>query len=317
MKKVLITQMIPKEGIDLLKEHFEVILPVDEEKFDRESIERESKKVDAILTQLSDTIDETFIKSHTNIKIYSNYAVGYNNYDTNYGKKNGVIMTNTPDVLSDTTAELAISLLFATSRRLFEARSVIDNSEWKGFRPTFLLGQDISNKKIGVIGAGRIGQSFMQKLIGFNPEFYYFNRKRNLDIEEKFGAKYLSFDELIEQADIISIHVPLTEDTKYLFNEESFKKMKKNAILINTSRGPVIDEMAMIQALKNKEFWGAGLDVFENEPYISKELLELKNVVLTPHIGSATLETRRKMSILAAKNIIEVLYERKPITPIY
>jgi len=317
MKKVLITQMIPKEGIDLLKEHFEVILPVDEEKFDRESIERESKKVDAILTQLSDTIDETFIKSHTNIKIYSNYAVGYNNYDTSYGKKNGVIMTNTPDVLSDTTAELAISLLFATSRRLFEARSVIDNSEWKGFRPTFLLGQDISNKKIGIIGAGRIGQAFMQKLIGFNPEFYYFNRKRNLDIEEKFGAKYLSFDELIEQADIISIHVPLTEDTKYLFNEESFKKMKKNAILINTSRGPVIDEMAMIQALKNKEFWGAGLDVFENEPYISKELLELKNVVLTPHIGSATLETRRKMSILAAKNIIEVLYERKPITPIY
>lgn len=317
MKKVLVTKKIPEIGIEELKKHFEVTVLEQEGNLDPKVLDEYAQNVDGILTQLSDVIDEDFIRNHPNVKVYANYAVGYNNYDIQAGKKHQVIMTNTPDVLSDTTAELAISLLFAVSRRLFEARGVIDRGEWKTFQPTFLLGQDVSNKKIGVIGAGRIGVAFMKKLKGFDPEFYYYNRKQNKKLEEETGAEYVSLERLLDICDIISLHVPLTEETHHLIGEKALRRMKKNAIIINTSRGPVIQEEALMTALEEGWIWGAGLDVYEREPYVDKRLKDLPNVVLTPHIGSATEKTRDAMSILAAENIIEVLSGRIPKTPIY
>lgn len=317
MKRVLVTKKIPDAGIDMLKAHFEVKLFDIAGVLDKETLSQEAKEADAILTQLSDVIDEDFILQHPRVKIYANYAVGFNNFDIEAGKKHGVVMTHTPDVLSDTTAELGIALLFAVSRRLFEARAVIDRDEWRSFSPTFMLGQDVSKKNIGIIGAGRIGTCFMKKLKGFEPQFYYYNRSRNEALERETGARYVSFEELLNLSDIISIHVPLTAETHHLIDEKAFSKMRKNCILINTSRGPVIDEKALAKALKEKRIWGAGLDVFEHEPHIEESLKNLPNAVLAPHIGSATQETRDNMARLVAENIIAVLSGEQAKTPIY
>lgn len=317
MKKVLVTREIPQKAIELLKSKFEVIVNKEDRPMTREELLNYGKDCDAILTQLTDKIDRTVFETCSKVKIYANYAVGYDNFDVVEGLNSGVELTNTPDVLSETTAELAWALLFSVSRRIVEADKYLRAGNWKQFKPTLLLGQDLRKKTVGIIGAGRIGKSFVQKCKSYDMEILYHNRSRDEIFERSYNARWTELDELLELSDIISVHVPLTTETHHLINKQAFKKMKKNAILINTARGAVIDETALIHALEEKLIWGVGLDVFENEPNVSEELLKFDNVVLTPHIGSASEETRTEMGILAARNIIEVLEGRSAITSVY
>lgn len=316
-KKVYITRKIPQCGIDLLKNHFDVQLNEEERTLTKEELIEKIKGADAVLTQLTDVIDKDVVNELEKVKIIANYAVGYNNIDVSACKDKNIYVSNTPDVLSDTTAELAWALLFSVSRRIVEADRYSRSGEWKDFSPKLMLGQDISNKTLGIVGAGRIGIAFAKKSLGFDMKIIYHNRNRDLEFEEKLNAQYVDFDTLLKMSDIISLHVPLTNETEKLIGEEEFNKMKNNCILINTARGKVVDENALINALKTKKIWGAGLDVYENEPIISEELIEMDNVVLTPHIGSASNETRNKMSMMAANNIIEVLNGNKPINSVY
>lgn len=316
-KKVYITRKIPQCGIDLLKNHFDVQINEEERTLTKEELVEKIKNADAVLTQLTDVIDKDVVNELEKVKIIANYAVGYNNIDVSSCKDKNIYVSNTPDVLSDTTAELAWALLFSVSRRIVEADRYSRSGEWKDFSPKLMLGQDITNKTLGIVGAGRIGIAFAKKSLGFDMKIIYHNRSRDLEFEEKLNAQYVDFDTLLKESDIISLHVPLTNETDKLIGEEEFNKMKNNCILINTARGRVVDENALINALSTKKIWGAGLDVYENEPVISEKLLKMDNVILTPHIGSASNETRNKMSMMAANNIIEVLNGNKPINSVY
>lgn len=317
MKKVYITRKIQQKGIDMLKDHFEVDINLEDRALTKEELIDKATKYDGILTQLNDNIDKEVLDNSKKVKIFANYAVGFNNIDINRAKEKGIIVTNTPDVLSDTTAELAWALLFSVARRITEAEKYVVEGKWNKYSPTLLIGQDINNKTLGIIGAGRIGQAFAKKSIGFDMKVLYHNRRsRDSKFEKEYNAKWVDLDTLLKESDFVSVHVPLTEETRYMLGKDQFKKMKNTAILINTSRGPVINEKELIEALDKKEIWGAGLDVYENEPQVPEELLNMKNVVTLPHIGSASTETRDKMSEIAARNIIEVLNGKSPITPV-
>lgn len=315
-KKVYITRKIPPIGIELLRNYFDVEMNQEDRPLKKEEIIERCKDCDAVLTQLNDVIDEEVLDNLKKAKIIANFAVGFNNINIKAATERGIQITNTPDVLTDTTAEMAWALLFSVARRVVEGDRYVREGRWKKFSPNLLLGQDIYGKTLGIIGAGRIGKAFAKKSKGFDMKILYNNRNRDEEFERELGAQWVDKDTLLKESDFISLNVPLTNETKHLIGEREFKLMKKTAILINTARGPVIDEKALVKALKEGEIWGAGLDVFENEPYIEKELLEMDNVVLTPHIGSGSTETRVKMSKLAAENIIAVLNGKPPITPV-
>lgn len=317
MKKVYITSNIPDVADDLLKEKFEVDKNVSDKKLTKEELIELGNTYDALITSLTDEFTADVLSKINRTKIFANYAVGFNNYDMAYVKKNNLIVTNTPDVLSDTTAETAISLLFAVSRRIVEADKYVREGKWDGFSPKLLLGKDIHSKTIGIIGAGRIGKRFAEKMRGFHMQVLYHNHDRDLGFEKSFNALYKSLEDLLKESDIVSIHVPLTKETKHMITKKELALMKSDAILINTSRGAVINEIDLINVLKKQEIYGAGLDVYENEPTINKDLLTLKNVVLTPHIGSASIETREEMALMAAKNVLNVLSGRKPNNKVY
>lgn len=317
MKKVYITSNIPDVADELLNEAFEVDKNRDNKTLTKEDLIELGNNYDALITSLTDDFNAEVLSQIKRAKIFANYAVGFNNFDMDYVKKNNIIVTNTPEVLSDTTAETAISLLFAVSRRIVEADSYVRDGNWKGFSPKLLLGKDIHNKTLGIIGAGRIGKRFAEKMRGFHMQVIYHNHDRDLSFEKSFNAIHKSLDELLKASDIVSIHVPLTNETKHMIKKKELNLMKSDAILINTSRGGVINEADLIDTLKNKEIYGAGLDVFENEPGINEELMTLDNVVLTPHIGSASIETREEMAIMAAKNVLNVLSGRRPNNKVY
>ncbi len=317
MKRVLVTRDIPESGIEMLQEKYEVVVNRADIAMTREQMLEEFPKYDGIVSALTDQIDAEIIEACKNVKIFANYAVGFNNFDVEAAKSQGILLSNTPDVLSDSTAETAWSLLFAVSRRIVEADRYVREGMWKNFSAKLMLGQDVHGKTLGIIGAGRIGERFAEKARGYHMRILYHNRTRRLDFEKRFNATYVELDELYAESDFISLHCPLTDETRHLLDADAFRKMKFSAIVVNTSRGPVIDEAALVEALKMNEIWGAGLDVYENEPEIHPDLLEMDNVVLLPHIGSATTETREKMSQMAARNIIEVLEGREPVNPVY
>jgi len=316
MKKVLITDLIPEIGVNLLKEHYDVTMNSSGHCMTKEDMIETFNNYDGIVTSLTNPIDEDVINACPNVKIMANYAVGYNNIDIEAAIKRSLIVTNTPDVLSDTTAETAWSLLFAVSRRIVEADRYVRNGDWKRFSANLFLGRDIFNKTLGIVGAGSIGRRFAEKARGYHMTLLYYNRNRDLEFEKQYNATYVGMDDLLSESDFISLHVPLNEETHHLIGEEEISLMKESAILINTSRGPVIDEDALIKALQEKRIYGAGLDVFENEPQVPEALITMDNVVLLPHIGSSSTETRDRMSELVAHNIINVLEGRTPITPV-
>lgn len=314
-KKVYVTRQIPETAIEGLREQFDVSVNPYDRALTREELLEGVKGMDAVLCLLTDTIDaEIFEAAGPQCRIFADYAVGYNNIDVAEATKRGIIITNTPDVLNDATADLAWALLFAVSRRITESDSFTRAGKFKGWGPMMFLGRDITGRKLGIIGAGRIGFNFARKAKGFDMEILYTSNKPNDEMEKQLGAKYVDKETLLKEADFISVHVPLNPSTRHYIGEKEFSLMKKTAVFINTSRGPVVDEKALAQALKNGEIWGAGLDVYENEPDIEPELIGLDNVVIVPHIASATIETRTNMGLIAAQNIIKVLNGEKPET---
>jgi len=278
----------------------------------KELLERVVGK-DGVLCLLTNTIDEEVLDAAgKQCKIFANYAVGYNNIDISGATKRGIAVANTPGVLDNATADLAWALLFAVSRRIVEGDTFVREGRFTAWSPTLLLGRDISGKTLGIIGAGRIGSNFGRKAKAFDMKILYTATKPNLGFEEETGGKFVDKDTLLKESDFISVHVPLSPATKHYIGEREFDMMKRTAVLINTSRGPVIDENALVQALKENKIWGAGLDVFENEPELAPGLTQLENVVIVPHVGSATIETRVKMGIMAVENIIQALQGEIP-----
>ena len=331
MAKVFITRMIPEAGTKMLqKKGYEVVINSEDSVLTKAELisSLSGQNYDALFCLLTDTIDGEVMDSFgPQLKVVANMAVGFDNIDVAEAKKRGIMITNTPGVLTDTVAEHTFALMLAIAHRVVEADRFSRAGKYVGWAPMLMLGNDLSGKTLGVVGLGRIGSRVAHHAVrGFDMKVLYYDTERNLKFEEEFSAKggsasggekefgavYLPLDDLLKQSDFISIHVPLLETTHHLINEEKLKLMKPNAYIVNTSRGPVIDEAALARALSNKTIKGAALDVFEFEPKVTSELLSLDNVILTPHIASATEETRSKMSALAALNIIEALEGRIP-----
>jgi len=311
--KVFITYKIPGPGIDMLKERFTVDLYEGEEFLTKEEMMHKVEDVDAIITQLRDSIDREFVDRGKNLKIIANYAVGYNNIDVAYATQKSIYVTHTPGVLTEATADLTWALILSVVRRVVESDKFVREGKFTGWKPELLLGYDLYGKTIGIVGMGRIGQAVARRALGFGMKVIYHNRhKLPEEIEKKYNATYSDLDTLFKVSDIVSLHTPLTGDTYHLVDKSRLELMKPTAFLINTSRGQVIDEEALLEVLKNERIKGAGLDVYENEPIITPGLLDLRNVVLTPHTGSATRETRENMGIMVAENVIKALNNEIP-----
>lgn len=309
MKKVSITYKIPEAGIKILKEKFEVWINPKENLLTKQEIKSLAKTSDAMITMLADNIDKEILEEGKNkLKIIANYAVGYNNIDVEKAKELGIYVTNTPGVLTETTADLTWALILSIARRIVESDKFTREGKFEGWKPELFLGSDVYGKTLGIIGFGNIGQAVAKRALGFNMKVLYTQRHRvSSQIENNLNASYVNLKELLESSDYISLHVPLTKETFHLLNEEKLSLIKRSSFLINTSRGAVIDEKILYEKLKNKEIAGAALDVYEKEPQITAGLVKLDNVVLTPHIGSATFETRSKMSVMVAQDIITAL----------
>jgi len=315
--KIFITRKISSKAMALLKkEKFKVKVYSKDKPIPRKELIKEVKDADAIISLLTEKFDKELIDKIPNCKIIANVAVGFNNIDINYAKEKNIIVTNTPDVLTDSTADLAAALILACARRLGEGERMVRNKKFKGWKPDLLLGIELKDKILGILGAGRIGTETALRMKAFKTNIIYTSRSRNLTLENETSAKRVELDELLRISDIISIHVPLNEETHHLLNKEKLKLLKETAVIVNTSRGEIIDEKELIKLLKKRKIYYAGLDVYENEPKINSELLKLENVVLLPHIGSATEEARSSMAVLAAKNVIEVLNGRQALTPV-
>lgn len=313
---IYISRKLPEEVVQPLRNKYEVRMWEKEDVVvPRSILLQEAAKADALLTMLSEKVDEELLSTGKNLKVIANCAVGYDNIDIQAATKHGVAICNTPDVLTDTTADLTFALLMASARRIVEAAEFVKEGRWKSWSPLLLAGHDIHHKTIGIVGMGSIGAAVAKRAKGFDMNILYHNRSRKEQLESELGATYCSFEELIQQSDFVVCLTPLTPETKGLFTKDVFQKMKKTAILINASRGPVVDEKDLYEALQTGEIAAAGLDVFDNEPIGGEHpLLELANVVALPHIGSATIETRMKMMNLAAANIDAVLSGDEPKT---
>jgi len=299
------------------KEHDVEVNPYDRV-LTREELLQAVKGRDGILCLLTDKIDaEFFDAAGPQLKVVSNYAVGYDNIDVDEATKRGIVVTNTPGVLTETTADLAWALIMSVARRIVEADKFTRAGKYEGWAPMLFLGQDVHGKTLGIVGMGRIGQAVARRAKGFNMKVLYNDIRRiPEELEKELNATFASMDEVIENSDFISLHTYLSPETYHLINEEKLKRMKKTAYLINTSRGPVIDEAALVKALKEGWIAGAGLDVYEFEPKLVPGLAECENAVLLPHIASASVETRTKMATMAAENLLAVLAGRMPPNPV-
>jgi len=311
--KVYVTRKILEEGLKILKKAADIKVWDDELPPPKEILLEEVEDVDGLLSLLTDKIDAEVMNRARKLKIISNYAVGFDNIDVREATARGIMVTNTPEVLTETTADLAFALLMATARRIVEADKFVRAGKWKTWEPMLLLGQDIHGAVLGLIGLGRIGYAVAKRAKGFDMKVLYYDLYRNEKAENELGLEFVEMDELLQKSDFVSIHVPLTPDTKHLINEKTLSMMKKTAILINTARGPVVDEKALYKALVNNEIAGAGLDVMDPEPpNINNPLLKLDNIIILPHIASASIATRTKMAIMAARNLSAGLKGKTP-----
>ncbi len=315
--KIFITREIPEAGITLLKKkYFKVSVYKKDQSIPRKEFLKSIKDCDAVISFLTDKIDRDTIDQMKNCKVIANYAVGFNNIDVEYAKSKGIIVTNTPDVLTDSTADLTLALVLSCARLLPQAEEFVRAGKFVGWKAKLFLGVELKNKYFGILGAGRIGTAVAKRAHAFGCKILYFSNVKNTGIEKTFGAKRGSLNMLLKKSDIVSIHLPLNKKTNNLLNKTNLQQLKKSAILINTARGEIINEKFLLSMLKQNKIASAGFDVYENEPHLNPEFYKLKNVVLLPHIGSATTEARNNMSLLAAKNIIAVLSGRKAITQV-
>lgn len=314
---VLITRKIPEAAELILKEAgFDVTVFEGDFPIPRKELLRFGKTADGIISLLTDKIDKEQIDQFRNCKVIANYAVGFNNIDVDYAKEKGITVTNTPNILTDATADLAMSLILSCARNLVEADRFVKEGKFEGWKPKLLLGIELRGKTIGIIGAGRIGSETVKRAKAFGMNVIYYSSRENKNLEKDTNAKKVSLDYLMENSEVISVHLPLTDKTHHLLNEEKLNLMKPSAIFVNTARGEIVDEKVLIEMLKKKKIFSAGFDVYENEPEINKELFQLNNVILLPHLGSATFDARNKMAELAAQNVVNVLSGKAAVTPV-
>jgi glyoxylate reductase len=315
LEKVLVTRKIPDAGLQLL-EGFDVTI-LSESPPERGDLLEAVRGAAGILSTVTETVDtELMDAAGDDLKVVANMAVGYDNVDLEAANERGVIVTNTPEVLNETTADTAFMLLLAAARRLGEAERLLRSGGWEAWGPMQLTGPDVWGKTLGVVGFGRIGQAVARRARGFEMDLIYHDQYQNEEAERELGARYLGLDELLQKSDFVSIHTPLTPETTHLIGADELDLMQPTAVLVNSSRGPVVDEAALADALKEGSIFAAGLDVYEEEPKVHPKLLELENVVLAPHIGSASIETRDKMAALAAENLAALLRGEEPKTPV-
>ena len=314
MPRIFVTRRLPGAALDALKADFEMTINVEDRVLSRDELLSGVKGMDGLLCLLTDHVDAGVMDAAgPNLKAISNYAVGFNNVDVAEATRRGIMVTNTPGVLTEATADMAWTLLFAAARRVAEGDRLTRAGGFKGWSPTMLLGVDIRRKTLGLIGLGRIGEAMVKPARGFDMNVVYYDvTRRTPAAEAELGVTYLHLPELLAKADFVSIHVPLLPETRHLIGERALHEMKDTAILINTSRGPVVDECALVKALRDGWIAGAGLDVYEDEPKLAPGLAECERAVLAPHIASATLETRSRMAVIAVDNLLAGLAGRRP-----
>ena len=306
--KVLVSLNFPSIGIEMLREEgLEVTVWTEDLPMSREQLIESSQKHDILFSSSIYKLDADFLEQNKHLKLISQFAAGYNNIDIKKASGLGIPIANTPNAMSDATADIAFGLMLAVARKMFFMHKKIISGDWSHFRPQANLGIELKGKTVGVLGMGRIGTEFAKRCFGaYDMKVIYHNRNRNAEAEKTLNATYVSFEKLLEKSDILSVHSGLSEETKELFNHKTFAKMKPSAIFINAARGGIHNEQDLIEALKNKTIWGAGLDVTNPEPMRhDNPLLGMENVAVLPHIGSATVEARNEMSRLAAWNIIQ------------
>jgi glyoxylate reductase len=312
LPQILITRSLPEEGLLSLEGKAKITIWEEDSPIPRDILLQQLPGKDALICLLNEKMDREAIDRGSDLKVIANYAVGYDNIDVDYATKKGIPVLNTPGVLTDATADLAFALLLSSARRIGESERYVREGKFDSWGPKLMLGKDVWGGTLGVIGAGKIGSAVLRRGKGFGMKLLYHSKTRKPEIERDLGAEYLPLKELLERSDFVSINCPLTEETYHLIGREELELMKKDSILINTARGPVVDEKALFEALRDGIIRAAGLDVFEEEPSVYPPMMELDNVVMVPHIGSSTTETRRKMAEMVSGGVIKVLKGEMP-----
>ena len=312
-QKIYVTRAIPRPTIEALEAEHDVSVNGEDRALSPDELRRNVAGCAAIVSLLTDRIDGPLLDAAgPNCRIVANYAVGTNNFDVPSATHRGVALTNTPGVLDDATATHTIALMLAMARRIPEAERFLREGRWDGWKPMFFIGADVDRKVLGIAGAGRIGRNVARKARGFDMEIIYSDVAPNRAIEDETGARFVSKDELLTRSDFLTLHMPLLPETRHYISAHELGQMKATAILINASRGPVVDEKALVEALREHRIWGAALDVFEDEPELAPGLMDLPNVVIVPHIASATEETRLQMGAIVSRNVLAVLSGKQP-----
>jgi len=316
-KSVFISSTLPKEAVGLIPRDFTLDYNNSEVPLSKAELVSRLKGKDGLICHIISTIDEEVLASAPTLKVVANVAVGYNNIDVAAARRRGVIVTNTPDVLTETTADFAWTLLMATARRVVEADHYARSGRWTAWKWDLLWGADVHGTTLGIVGFGRIGRAVARRALGFNMRVLYHDAVRaDAAVERELSATATDLETLLREADFVTLHTNLTPETRHLIGERTLRLMRKSAIVVNAARGPIVDEAALARALREGWIAGAGLDVFEEEPRIHPDLLPLQNVVLAPHIASASRDTRIAMATLAVRNCVAVLEGKAPITPV-
>ena len=312
---VYVTRLIPQENIDALRSEFDVEVNMEDRALSPAELKEKVRGKSAVVSLLTDNITgDVLDAAGPQCKIVANYAVGFNNFDLKAATARKIILTNTPGVLDDATATHTFTLLLSVARRIAEADKFVRTGKWQGWSPMFFVGLDVDRRTLGIAGLGRIGKNVARKARGFDMRIIYNDVQRDQAFEAESGAVFVDKDTLLRESDYLTLHVPLLPETRHYISTAEFKKMTRTAVLINASRGPVVDEKALVEALREKLIFGAGLDVFENEPSIEPGLMELDNVIIVPHVASATPATRIDMGNIVVANISNVLNGRQPVT---
>jgi lactate dehydrogenase-like 2-hydroxyacid dehydrogenase len=316
--RIVVTRRIPEPAIELLYEAGDVWVSPHDRPLATDELHAAVAGADGVVTLLHDRVDDAFLDAAgPGLRIVANAAVGYDNVDVPACTRRGVVVSNTPGVLTEATADIAFALILMATRRLGEGERLIRSGTSWSWSMFFMLGSGIQGKTLGIVGLGKIGLATARRARAFGMEIAYAGRRRaSADVETELGARFLPLDELLAEADVVSLHCPLSPETRHLIGAEALGRMKPSAFLVNTTRGPVVDEAALAGALRSGTIAGAGLDVFEREPEVHEALLDLENVVLIPHLGSATVETRTAMGVLAARNVVAVLGGGTAVTPV-
>lgn len=316
--KVYISRKLPEAAVEIIAASCDYRIWESEDRpVPREVLIRELQEADGALVLLDDRIDAELMEAAPKCRVFSNMAVGVDNVQVAEATRRGVLITNTPGVLTETTADLAFALVMAAGRRLYEGQRVIVEGNWKTWSPMFMTGQDIYGATIGIVGAGRIGAAVARRAKGFDMKVLYHNRRPSPELEAATGAGYCSLDDLLSRSDFVVVLVPLTPETRGMIGASEFARMKPTAVFVNAARGPIVDEQALYNALVEGKIWAAGLDVFEREPIgADHPLLSLPNVTAVPHIGSASVKTRTRMATLAAENLVAAVTGRRPAAPV-